>query len=71
MSTEYAAREDTLAGWPVRVVSYCVGPIWYAAVENIDPGAKIARADGSSREEAERIAIEKACARLEQTRRNR
>jgi len=69
MSTEYATRDDTIAGWPVRIVSYCVGPIWYAAVENVDPGAKIARAEGSSRDEAERNAIEKARERLERTRR--
>ncbi|MCI0432430.1 MAG: hypothetical protein L0271_02100 [Gemmatimonadetes bacterium] len=68
-NTEYRTREDMLAGWPVRIVSYCVGPIWYAAVENVDPGAKIARANGDSREAAEQKAIEKARERLERTRR--
>ncbi len=68
MSTQYRTREETVENWPVRIVSYCVGPIWYAAVENIDPGAKIARSDGTSREEAERRALDKARERLARTR---
>jgi hypothetical protein len=67
-ATGYTTRDDTLAGWPVRVTSYCIGDCWYASVENVDPGAKIARAEASSREEAERAAIEKAKERLARTR---
>jgi len=70
MSTEYSSRKDKLAGWPIRIQSYCVGKTWYAAVDNVDPGATVARAEGSSREEAETSAIAKARERLERTRRH-
>jgi hypothetical protein len=67
---DLATRDSTLGGWPVRITSYCIGERWFASVENSDPGAKVARAEGLSRDEAERIACEKATERLQRTRRH-
>ncbi|HET9986800.1 MAG TPA: hypothetical protein VFQ38_24700 [Longimicrobiales bacterium] len=64
-----STRQDELAGWPVRITSHRIGEIYYASVDNVDPGATIARASASTREEAEGVAVEKARSRLAQTRR--
>jgi hypothetical protein len=69
-ATELTTRDETLGGWPVRVTSYRIGERWFASVENHDPGARVARAEGVSREEVERIACEKAAERLGRTRRH-
>jgi hypothetical protein len=67
---DLTARDDTLGGWPVRVTSYRIGERWFASVENADPGAKVARSEGHSREQAEHTACEKATERLGRTRRH-
>ena len=63
------ARQQELAGWPVTVETYKLGDRYHCTIANVDPGARLARADGASREEAERLAIEKATRYLGQTRR--
>jgi hypothetical protein len=63
----YRTREETLAGWAVRVISYQCGDRFLASVENSDAGARIARAEGGTREEAEKVAIDKATERLART----
>jgi hypothetical protein len=68
-SEEYSIRQIELAGWPVSIETYKVGPIYYCSIANVDPGARIARAQGSTKEEAERVALEKAERYLQQTRR--
>lgn len=65
----YTSREEELAGWRVRISSYRLGARCYATVENVDPGARIARGEGASQEEAEREALGKARGRLARTRR--
>ena len=54
-----------LAGDSTRVMS---GDVYHCTIANVDPGARFARADGSTREEAESRAIEKATRYLQQTR---
>lgn len=66
----YEERNLELAGWPVHVVSYQLGDKHYCKVDNVSPGALIARAEAASREEADRVALEKAEKRLAATRRN-
>jgi hypothetical protein len=58
-----------LAGWPVIVETFRLGDVYHCTISNVDPGARIARADGSTRSEAEQRAIEKATRYLGQTRR--
>ena len=66
---DYTRRQAELAGWPVSIETYKLGDIYHCTIANVDPGARFARADGASREEAERLAIEKATRHLAQTRR--
>ena len=60
--------ERQLAGWPVIIESYSLDGVYHCTVANADPGARIARAEGASKEEAEQKAIEKATRYLGQTR---
>jgi hypothetical protein len=65
---EYQRRREELAGWPVGIVSYRLGDRFICEVDNVSPGARIARAEGSSREEAEQAARATAERRLGRTR---
>ena len=66
---EQTHRQQELAGWPVTIETYKLGDVYHCTISNVDPGARIARADGATREEAEARAIEKATRYLGQTRR--
>ncbi|MEN8374725.1 MAG: hypothetical protein ABFS34_04695 [Gemmatimonadota bacterium] len=66
---DWAERRLELAGWSVRVVSYRLGDTYLCTVDNVDPGARVARGRGSTREEAEGVAIDRAETRLAATRR--
>jgi hypothetical protein len=65
---EYSRDERELAGWPVTVECYALDGVYHCTIASVDPGARIARADGASKEEAEQKAIEKATRYLGQTR---
>ena len=68
-SEDYSSRQQELAGWPIAIETYKLGDVFYCSVANVDPGARIARAEGRTREEAEARALEKAERYLAQTRR--
>ncbi len=65
---EYLERRDTLLGWEVGIVSYKLGERYYCKIDNVSPGAAIARGEGATRAEAEAEALAQAKARLAQTR---
>lgn len=65
---EYSRRQQQVGRWAINIVSYRLGDRYYCTVDNVEPGARIAREEGATREEAERSAIEKATARLSKTR---
>jgi hypothetical protein len=65
---DYQRRRQELAGWPVSIVSYRLDGRFICEIDNVNPGARVARAEGSTREEAERAAIETAERRLGRTR---
>jgi hypothetical protein len=68
MRTEdYERREEELSGWPVGIVVYRLGDKWFCEIDNVSPGARIARAEAASREEAEREAKAAATRRLART----
>jgi hypothetical protein len=68
MRTEdYQHREEKLAGWPVGIVSYRLGDKWFCEIDNVSPGARIARAEAPTREDAERDAKATASRRLART----
>jgi len=68
-SEEFSERRLEVAGWPINVVTYRVGERYYCTVDNVSPGARVARGEGASKEEAEEVALEKATRYLSQTRR--
>ena len=68
---DYAERQMELSGWPVHVVTYRLGKIYYCKVDNVSPGAQVARASAESREEAEKQALSKAGERLAATRKQK
>ena len=66
---EYSERREVIDGWPVHIVTYRIGGRFYCTIDNVDPGARFARAEGATRDEVERAALEKAKKYLAQTRR--
>ena len=65
---DHSVRRQELAGWQISIETYKLGDVYHCTVSNVDPGARFARADGSTREEAETRALEKATRYLAQTR---
>ena len=63
-SERYDVETKELSGVPVRVTSYRIGDRFHCHVENTDPGATIARAEGPTKEQAVEIALSKARERL-------
>jgi hypothetical protein len=66
---DYSRRQVEVSGWAISVETYKLGDVYHCTIYNVDPGARFARADGSTKDEAERIALEKATRYLQQTRR--
>jgi len=65
----YQERRIELEGWEVNLTSYRLGDVFHCKADNVSPGAWLARTTGSTREEAERKAVEKARHMLGKTRR--
>jgi len=65
----YAKRRQPLGDWQIEIETYQLGDVFYCTINNVDPGARFARAEGPTREEAERHALEKAERYIKQTRR--
>jgi hypothetical protein len=68
-SEAFQERREEIGGWAVNIVSYRAGDTYYCTIDNVDPGARFARAEGATREQAEAAAREKAARYLQQTRR--
>jgi hypothetical protein len=66
---DYSRRQIELAGWPISIETYKLGDVYHCTIYNVDPGARFARADGSTKAEAEQSALEKAERYLKQPRR--
>lgn len=62
---EYQERIQSMPPFQVHIVSYRLGEEFHCSVDNVDPGAVIARSQGPTRAEAESKAIERAARRLE------
>jgi len=65
---DYTERHEEIDGWKVHIVTYRIGEHYYCTIDNVDPGARFARAEGATREEAESTALQKAQKYLKQTR---
>jgi hypothetical protein len=66
---EFTRRSQALAGWEIVIETYRLGGTYFTTISSADAGARFARAQGASRDEAEHAAIEKAAHWLGQTRR--
>jgi hypothetical protein len=65
---EYRERRESHAGWTMNIVSYRLGDRFYCTVDDADPGARLSRGEGATRDEAEGQALAKARRMLERTR---
>jgi len=61
---DYSERKESVPPHTVHITSYRLGDTYHCTVDNVDPGAVIARSKGSSREEAEALALRSAINRL-------
>lgn len=50
---DYSERKDTIAGWPVNIVSYRLAGTYYVTIDNTDPGAWVVKAEGATKQDAE------------------
>jgi hypothetical protein len=66
----YERRRLELAGWLIELETHKLGDVYYCTINNVDPGARFARAEGPTREEAESQALAKAERYLAQTKRH-
>jgi hypothetical protein len=55
---DFTRRTERLSGWTIVVETYRAGDTFYCTISSEDPGARFARAQGPSREDAERIALQ-------------
>jgi hypothetical protein len=65
---DHSRRQVELSGWAIVVETYKLGDVYHCTISSVDPGARFARADGSTKDEAEQRALEKAERYLAQTR---
>jgi dsRNA-specific ribonuclease len=66
---EHSTRTLEFGEWKIRLTSYRLGETYHCSADNVDPGARLARAQGASREEAEDRASKQARKLLGRTRR--
>ena len=67
----YTKRREELEGMPVGIVTFQLGDRFVCTVDNVSPGAVIARAVASSRDAAEQEAVHRAARQLAATARRR
>ncbi len=65
---EYTQRREKVGDFEINIVSYRLGDRYHCKVDNVSPGAVVARREGSTRAEAEQAAIAIARERVGQTR---
>ena len=56
----YRERKESVPPFQVHIVSYSAAGVFHCTIDNVDPGAVIARSQGTTREEAESKALERA-----------
>jgi len=66
---DYSERVVDVNGWQCRLTSYKLGDAYHCHADNVSPGARLARSTGSTKEEAERNALQRATELLGRTRR--
>jgi hypothetical protein len=67
---DHSERTVEVNGWQCRLTSYKLGEIYHCQADNVSPGARLTRATGTTKEEAERRALERATELLSRTKRH-
>jgi len=67
---DHSERVVDVNGWQCRLTSYKLGDVYHCQADNVSPGARLARATGATKEEAEAKALERATELLARTRRH-
>ena len=57
---DYRRRRERLEGWDIGIASYKLGGRYCCEVETVSSGARLARGEGPTRDEAETEALNKA-----------
>ncbi|MBI4182514.1 MAG: hypothetical protein HY521_00785 [Proteobacteria bacterium] len=65
---DYRKREEAVGEWRLGIITYRLGEEYVCEVDNVSPGARLARAKGRTREAAETQALGKARHLLSKTR---
>jgi hypothetical protein len=65
---DYRRRRDRLEGWEVDIASYKLGGRYCCEVDNVSVGARLARGEGATREDAEAEGLTRARELLVRTR---
>jgi hypothetical protein len=65
---DYRRRQHRLEGWEIGITSYKLGGRYCCEVDNVSPGARLARGEGPTRGEAEAQALNQAREMLARTR---
>jgi len=60
----HTTTAQEIAGVKVKITTYKIGESFYCHIDNLDPGAVIARAEGATVKEAEELALQKVRQRL-------
>ncbi len=68
--SEYQERIEPVPPFQIHITSYRIQDEYFCSVDNVDPGAVIARSKSLTREVAESIAISRAKAKLKKSRVN-
>lgn len=64
---DFSCTLADVEGWQVSITQYRLGDQWVCKIDNVDPGAVIARATAASKERAYEAAVAKASSRLRNT----
>ena len=65
---DYRRRRDRLEGWEVDIASYKLGGRYCCEVDSVSVGARLARGEGTTREDAEAEGLTRARELLVRTR---
>lgn len=60
-------RIEEVGEWKIRITSYRLGAEFVAVVDNVDPGATLARVAAPARAQAEAEAVKRAGSRVART----
>jgi hypothetical protein len=60
----YKTEVREISGFRVNVTTYKIADTFYCKIDNVDPGATIARSEAKNLDEAVNVALSKASKRL-------